>query len=228
MAAPSDRGGAGPADPTPDQMAQIERSLATGAVPWTPFDIRPWVKQMGGQFKKPSIELLNYPPLPRITMSMQTIEDIGDSCAVRSVIALGGGYVLGGMFGLFFSGLETPGGGVVHMPKHAQPKGGLPATPGQLAFQEQTVKQAMQAVGKQMHRTGRNFAMIGCAFAGTECVIESIRGRTDHSASLQNNSVYAGAIVGSALGFRAGPQAALFGGATFAVFSVVIDHFMRG
>lgn len=190
MAAPSDRGGAGPADPTPDQMAQIERSLATGAVPWTPFDIRPWVKQMGGQFKKPSIELLNYPPLPRITMSMQTIEDIGDSCAVRSVIALGGGechatfpspltkvgsvvqhtwqpfrdglmltvdapavgYVLGGMFGLFFSGLETPGGGVVHMPKHAQPKGGLPATPGQLAFQEQTVKVGCNAADAGFER----------------------------------------------------------------------------
>lgn len=53
--------------------------------------------------------------------------------------------------------------------------------------------------------TGRNFAMIGCMFAGTECVVESLRGRTDHGASVYNNSVIAGFLVGGALGFRGKP-----------------------
>lgn len=44
--------------------------------------------------------------------------------------------------------------------------------------------------------------MIGSMFAATECVIESIRGKTDHTASVHNNSVIAGGIVGGALGFR--------------------------
>ena len=44
--------------------------------------------------------------------------------------------------------------------------------------------------------------MIGCMFAGTECVVESFRGRTDHGASVYNNSVIAGFLVGGALGFR--------------------------
>ena len=44
--------------------------------------------------------------------------------------------------------------------------------------------------------------MVGGMFAATECVVESYRGKTDHTASLQNNSVAAGFIVGGALGFR--------------------------
>mmetsp|Transcript_15837 Transcript_15837/g.40926 ORF Transcript_15837/g.40926 Transcript_15837/m.40926 type:complete len:141 (+) Transcript_15837:279-701(+) len=132
--------------------------------------------------------------------------------------------------GFFFSGIETPGGAgysAVHVPEHVRKKG-IPGTPAQLAIQEQTVKEAATAVGRQMHRTGKNFGTIGFMFAGTECVIEAIRGKTDSHASVYNNSVLAGFVVGGGLGFRAGPQAALFGGATFAAFSVVIDHFMRG
>jgi hypothetical protein len=61
------------------------------------------------------------------------------SCRVVSRVALDAGYVLGGMFGLFFSGLETPGG-AGYSGVHAPQVKGIPATPGQLAFQEQTVK----------------------------------------------------------------------------------------
>jgi hypothetical protein len=76
-----------------ERAAQLERSIANGTVPWTPMDIRPWVVQMAAKFKKPTIEILNYPPLPYITLSMQTIEDVGESCALRTVIAGGGGAV---------------------------------------------------------------------------------------------------------------------------------------
>ena len=68
----------------------------------------------------------------------------------------------------------------------------------------------------------KNFAVIGLMFAGTECLVESYRGKSD-----LRNSVYSGFITGGLLGLRAGPTAAMYGGCGFAAFSVAIDYFMH-
>ena len=67
-----------------------------------------------------------------------------------------------------------------------------------------------------------NFAVIGLMFAGTECLVESYRGKSD-----MKNAVYSGFITGGVLGMRAGPMAAVWGGCGFAAFSVAIDYFMH-
>ena len=59
-------------------------------------------------------------------------------------------------------------------------------------------------------------------FAGTECIIESYRGKSDIK-----NAIYSGFATGGLLGFRAGPMAAVYGGCGFAAFSCVIDYFMH-
>ncbi len=59
-------------------------------------------------------------------------------------------------------------------------------------------------------------------FAGTECIVESYRGKSD-----MKNAVYSGFITGGLLGFRAGPMAAVYGGCGFAAFSCAIDYFMH-
>lgn len=65
----------------------------------------------------------------------------------------------------------------------------------------------------------KGFAAMGALFAGSECLIESYRGRHD---SL--NSVYAGCTTGAILGYSGGPKAMCIGCASFAAFSVVIDR----
>ena len=52
----------------------------------------------------------------------------------------------------------------------------------------------------------KNFAVIGLMFAGTECLVESYRGKSD-----MRNAVYSGFITGGLLGLRAGPTAAVYG-----------------
>ena len=58
--------------------------------------------------------------------------------------------------------------------------------------------------------------------SGTECVIESYRGKSD-----VNNQIYGGLVTGGMIGLRGGVKMAGFSAAGFAAFSVAIDYFMH-
>jgi len=60
---------------------------------------------------------------------------------------------------------------------------------------------------------------MGALFAGTECLIESYRGRHD-----ERNSIYAGCATGAILAHSGGPKAMCIGCASFAAFSALIDR----
>lgn len=70
-------------------------------------------------------------------------------------------------------------------------------------------------------RYGKSFAVVGFLFAGSECVIEKARGRTDIW-----NGLAGGCAAGAMLAYKGGPMAMGMGCAGFAAFSLVIDMLM--
>jgi hypothetical protein len=85
-----------------------------------------------------------------------------------------------------------------------------------------TTRETLIDMRRTIGSNARSFAVVGLLFAGTECVVESYRGRCD-----LRNAIYSGLITGGVLGLRVGPMAAVYGGCGFAAFSVVIDYFMH-
>jgi len=85
-----------------------------------------------------------------------------------------------------------------------------------------TAKETLLDMRKTIVSHAKNFAVIGLLFAGIECTVESYRGKSD-----MKNAIYSGFITGGALGLRAGPMGAVYGGCGFAAFSMAIDYFMH-
>ena len=127
------------------------------------------------------------------------MQNVMESCAFKSGMSFVVGGALGAFMGLFSSSIA----------------------PHQAA-REMTAKETLIDMKNTIVSHGKNFAIIGMMFAGTECIIESYRGKTD-----LRNQIYSGLVTGGALGARAGPKAAVLGGAGFAAFSVAIDYFMH-
>ena len=131
-----------------------------------------------------------------------------ESCLMKPLVMVPMGFAMGGAFGVFmgsWEGISPP----VLLP-------GVPMPPPKPMMQE------FRATGRQMGRKAKNwsknFAIITAVFSGGECALERIRAKDD-----MWNSCIAGFIAGAGLSARQGPQAMLFGGAGFAVFSVIID-----
>ncbi|KAL1959919.1 hypothetical protein VTO42DRAFT_587 [Malbranchea cinnamomea] len=133
-----------------------------------------------------------------------------ESCPMKSVMAGGMGFALGGAFGLFMSSMsyDTP----------LTPQGRELST---LSTREQ-LRRGFKDMGSRSYSSAKNFAIVGALYSGTECCIEGLRAKNDLT-----NSVVAGCITGGVLGAKAGPQAALLGCAGFAAFSTAIDAYMR-
>lgn len=136
-----------------------------------------------------------------------------ESCPVRTALAGGAGFALGGIFGLFIASMsyDTP----MHIPGSTAPAiSSLPI--------RQQLKIGLKDMGSRSYSTAKNFAIVGTIYAGTECAIESLRARHD-----MYNSVSSGCITGGVLAKSAGPKAAAIGCAGFAAFSAAIDYYMN-
>jgi len=125
-----------------------------------------------------------------------------ESCPLKSAIACVLGGVLGLGFGVFTASLD---------PAYTM------GDPSKL-----TVRTVFKEMGQRSLSYGKNFAMLGMMFAGTECFIEQYRAKTDWK-----NGTTAGGLVGGLIGLRAGFKGGLFGAIGFAAFSTLIDYYMR-
>ena len=124
------------------------------------------------------------------------------------------GYGLGCAFGLFMYSTRTN----AIEAQYSQAAGAGPS----LAHQNwRGWRVELGDMGKDMHRSGKNFGFIGGAFIFTESMISIYRGKED-----MTNPVLAGFLIGAAGGLRAGVGPAAMGGAGFAIFSYAIEQFM--
>ncbi|KAI9027937.1 mitochondrial inner membrane translocase subunit Tim17/Tim22/Tim23/peroxisomal protein PMP24 [Hyaloraphidium curvatum] len=143
------------------------------------------------------------PPPPEALM----IQNAMESCPGKTVISGVLGFAMGGVFGAVISTLGTS-----DMLTEEQLK---------LKFREQ-MKISMRQTVDRAKSSAKNLSVVGAAFAGTECVIETYRAKND-----VYNGVAAGCITGAGLAARAGPQAMVAGCIGFAAFSAAIDTYTR-
>jgi len=127
------------------------------------------------------------------------MHNVMESCVFKSVMSFVVGGALGGFIGLFSSSIA---------PQH---------TTHQMSTRETLRDMRTTIIG-----SAKNFAVIGLMFAGTECIIESYRAKSD-----MKNAVYSGFVTGGLIGFRAGHMGAIYAGCGFAAFSFAIEHFMH-
>lgn len=107
-----------------------------------------------------AMAMMKIPSLPIPTPEEVRIHRFMDSCAFKSTISCVGGLVLGGIFGLFTASVDP------------------------LSTVTGTETVSARTIAKEMYERsishGKNFAVIGALFAGTECMLESVR-RTVYS-----------------------------------------------
>lgn len=132
---------------------------------------------------------------------------VSESCVTKTAIAGVGGFAIGVLWGSLSSPMELGGG---YTP------GGGTYDPSKVSF-----KTVFRQTKERCASFGKSFAAVGVLFSGIDCAIEKARGKHD-----KVNSLSAGCMAGGILSARAGPKAAAFGCAGFALFSYIIDSFM--
>lgn len=130
------------------------------------------------------------------------IERSMESCAFKATLSGVLGAALGAALGLFSASV------------------GPEAT--MMDPQQQTVKQVLKEMKGKSASYAKNFGMLGFMFAGIECVIESHRAKSDWK-----NGTLAGGVTGGIIGLRAGVKGGILGAAGFALFSSIIEYYLR-
>ncbi|CEF68097.1 Mitochondrial import inner membrane translocase subunit Tim22 [Strongyloides ratti] len=170
----------------------VDQMIGGGEKPWNPT-------------KKPIEMPTNMLSLPPSSKEELLIQKGMENCLVKATIAGIMGVGIGFAFGLFTASIDP-----------------------QLTLQNNdptkvlTVRQTLKEMGTRMGQYGKNFGSLGFMFSGTECILETCRGKSDWK-----NGTYSGGIVGALIGLRAGVKPAIWGAAGFAAFSTVIEYFMR-
>ena len=72
-------------------------------------------------------------------------------CVSHSCLILPAGFGLGGAFGLFMSGLDSP-----------------------VTTEKMTARETLRDMGAKSKSYAKNFALVGLMFAGSECMLESV------------------------------------------------------
>ncbi|KAI8814563.1 Tim17/Tim22/Tim23/Pmp24 family-domain-containing protein [Cladochytrium replicatum] len=134
------------------------------------------------------------------------MQAVFESCPAKTTMAGVGGFGLGALFGLFMSSMETQAGNDEFL---------------KMTTKEQ-FRYTLKDMGRRMYSSARNFGTMGAIFAGTECVIETFRGKHDIY-----NGVVGGCITGAMLAANGGPQAMAMGCGGFAVFSYAMEKYMH-
>jgi import inner membrane translocase subunit TIM22 len=151
------------------------------------------------RFSSIIVPSVGIPQAPRLPEEIR-IQRAMDSCTFKSIMSFVIGGAMGAAFGLFTAGID----------------------PNITGNETPTVKLVWKEMKARTVSYGKNFAVIGFMFAGTECLIESYRGKTELI-----NGTASGGIVGGLIGLRAGVKAGIFGALGFAAFSTAIDYYFR-
>ncbi|XP_013420793.1 mitochondrial import inner membrane translocase subunit Tim22 [Lingula anatina] len=162
------------------------------------------VSRLIGEDKPKTSEYVPLPVLPGTLPKSKEelmVARAFESCAFKSTLSLVMGFGLGAMFGVFAASIDPMSTMTTETP---------------------STRVYLREMKNRSISYGKNFAVIGCMFAGTECLIETYRGQTGLL-----NGTFAGGLTGGLIGLRAGVKAGMFGAVGFAVFSTVIDYYFR-
>lgn len=150
-------------------------------------------------------------PEQQAMVSAQAMVNAMQSCPGKLVMSGVTGFGLGGVIGIFMASMAYDSS---FSSDEARRISSLP-------FRQQ-MKVQFTDMGKRSWSSAKSFGKIGGIFSGVECVIESLRAKSDIY-----NGVWAGALTGGGLALRQGPQAAALGAGGFALFSIAIEAYLN-
>lgn len=207
-------------------MSEDKRTLAEkiGVPEGTMLEWSPIISLLSQSHKKPVSEPI-YDVLsttrinathgvPAPPMEFKMGEIMSQNCGFKAFTSGVVGYGLGSVIGIFMYSTRTNA-------IEAQFSSAAGAGADLSRTEWRGWRAELKDIGRECHRTGRNFGIIGSCFLGTECAISTVRGKEDIK-----TPVLAGFIVGAAGGMRAGFGPALMGGGGFAIFSYAIEQFI--
>lgn len=82
---------------------------------------------------------------------MSCVNNVNKDVSLPSSSSVPIGFGLGGAFGLFMSGLDSP-----------------------VTTERMTARETLRDMGKKSKSYAKNFAIVGLMFAGSECMLESV------------------------------------------------------
>jgi len=193
----------------PVTMGKDETGLTAAGIPknLTDRDVANFnliIDHVIGNKKQPNPNIITaIAGVPQMQASKEElmIRDAMDSCLFKATTSCVVGFGLGVILGVFTASVDPM---------------------STMSTETPTTRMVFNEMKARSLSYGKNFALVGCMFAGTECIIESYRGKTELI-----NGTLSGGLVGGVLGLRAGLKAGVFGAVGFALFSTAIDYYMR-